>query len=93
MTATRYSHPWINTNIKRVIRQQIRAYSEAKKTQKKRDLYRFKRLQQEAKYLQQEAKYLIRLHGRNSKCGLYIVANACVSTHLVKTVTPLLIGK
>jgi hypothetical protein len=51
MTAARYSHPWINTNIKRALRRKRRAHSKAKKTQKKKDSDRYKRLQHEARYL------------------------------------------
>ena len=45
-TAARYSNPWINTFIRKAIRRK----QKARKTGKKRDIDRYKRLQAEVKY-------------------------------------------
>ncbi|KAL8610900.1 hypothetical protein ACOMHN_056755 [Nucella lapillus] len=45
----RYSYPWIDTSLRRAIRRKQRAHTKARKTGKKRDQDRYKRLQQEVK--------------------------------------------
>lgn len=50
MSASRYSHPWMNTDIRRAIRRKQRAHKKARKTGKKRDRDRYRRLQQEVKF-------------------------------------------
>ena len=50
MTANRHSHPWINTTIRRAIRRKQRAFKKSRLTGKKRDLDRYKKLQQEVKF-------------------------------------------
>ncbi|CAG2226442.1 unnamed protein product [Mytilus edulis] len=47
MTTTKFTHPWINTNIKRLIRRKNKAYKKSRKTKKKRDRDRYKYLQQQ----------------------------------------------
>ena len=49
-TAARYSNPWINTLIRKAIQRKQRAHKKARKTGKKRDINRYKRLQAEVKY-------------------------------------------
>ncbi|KAL8589391.1 hypothetical protein ACOMHN_021543 [Nucella lapillus] len=48
-TQGRYSYPWIDTSVRRAIRRKQRAHTKARKTGKKRDQDRYKRLQQEVK--------------------------------------------
>ncbi|KAL8614267.1 hypothetical protein ACOMHN_007605 [Nucella lapillus] len=48
-TQGRYSYPWIDTSLRRAIRRKQRAHTKARKTGKKRDQDRYKRLQQEVK--------------------------------------------
>ncbi|CAG2253343.1 unnamed protein product [Mytilus edulis] len=47
MTTTKFTRPWINTNIKRLIRRKQKAYKKSRKTRKKRDRDRYKYLQQQ----------------------------------------------
>ena len=60
MSSNRHSHPWMNSQIKRSIRRKQRAHKKAKRTRKKRDYDRYKKLQQEVKFHIREAhkKYL-----------------------------------
>ena len=44
MTQGRHTHPWMNTAIRRKINQKQKAHKKARKTKKKRDQDRFKRL-------------------------------------------------
>jgi hypothetical protein len=44
------SHPWINTTISRKINWKQKAHKKARKTKKKRNVDRYKRLQQEVQY-------------------------------------------
>ncbi|KAL8590830.1 hypothetical protein ACOMHN_052181 [Nucella lapillus] len=48
-TQGRYSYPWIDTSLRRAIRRKQRAHTKARKTGKKRNQDRYKRLQQEVK--------------------------------------------
>ncbi|KAL8623448.1 hypothetical protein ACOMHN_058893 [Nucella lapillus] len=48
-TQGRYSYPWIDTSLRRAIRRKQRAHTKSRKTGKKRDQDRYKRLQQEVK--------------------------------------------
>ena len=50
MTTSRFTHPWINTEIKRLIRRKRRAYLKARGTNKKRDRDRYKKLQQQTQW-------------------------------------------
>lgn len=50
MSSNRHSHPWINTAIKKDIRRKQRAHKKAKESRKKKDLDRYKKLQQEVKF-------------------------------------------
>ena len=50
ITPPRYSNPWINTLVHRAIPRKQRAYKKARKTGKKKDVDRYKRLQAQAKY-------------------------------------------
>jgi hypothetical protein len=50
MTQGRHTHPWINTTIRRKINRKQKAHKKARKTKKKRDVDRYKRLQQEVQY-------------------------------------------
>jgi hypothetical protein len=54
------THPWINTTIRRKINRKQKAHKEARKTKKKRDVDRYKRLQQEVQYEVRQAnkKYM-----------------------------------
>ena len=47
LTSTRYTHPWVNTNLRRLMRRKQRADRKAKQTGQPRDWVRFKRLQAE----------------------------------------------
>ena len=47
MTQSRYTHPWMNRKIRRLIRRKQRAYTKSRRTGKKRDQDRYKRLQSE----------------------------------------------
>jgi hypothetical protein len=47
MTRARHTHPWMNTTIRRKTIQKHRAHEKARRTKKKRDRDRYKRLQQE----------------------------------------------
>ena len=47
MTQGRHTHPWMNTAIRRKINQKQKAHKKARKTKKKRDPDRYKRLRQE----------------------------------------------
>lgn len=49
-TAARHSDPWITTSIRRTIRRKQRAHNKARKTGKKRDQDRYKRLQTETRF-------------------------------------------
>ena len=51
MTSPRHSHPWINTEIRRAIRRKQRAHAKARKSKKKKDIDRYKRLQKEVKFM------------------------------------------
>jgi hypothetical protein len=44
------THPWINTNIRRRIGQKQRAHKKARKTKKKKDMDRYKRLKQKIQW-------------------------------------------
>ena len=55
MTANRHSHPWINTTIRRSIRRKQRAHKQAKSTGIKKDMDRYKKLQEEVKFHIREA--------------------------------------
>ena len=46
----RNNNPWINTSIRKGIRRKQRAHKKARKTGKKRDIDRYKRLQAEVKF-------------------------------------------
>ena len=46
MTRARHTHPWMNTKVRRKISQKHRAHAKARRTKKKRDRDRYKRLQQ-----------------------------------------------
>ena len=48
MTRSRHTNPWVNTEIKRVIRRKQRAHRKARPTNAKRDTGRYKCLQREA---------------------------------------------
>ena len=48
-TPSRHSHPWIDTTIRRAIRRKQRAHTKARKSGKKRDQDRYKRLQDDVK--------------------------------------------
>ena len=50
LTLARNTHPWINTSIRRSIKRKQRAYRKARKTNKKRDRDRYKRLQHEVQW-------------------------------------------
>jgi hypothetical protein len=50
-SAARYSHPWTDTEIRRAIRRKQRAHAKAKRTKKKRDTDRYKRLQHKVKHM------------------------------------------
>lgn len=50
MSASRHSHPWMNTTIRRSIRRKQRAHRKARRTGKKRDMDRYKSMQQEVKF-------------------------------------------
>jgi hypothetical protein len=47
MTRARHTHPWINTKVRRKISLKNREHAKARRTKKKRDRDRYKRLQQE----------------------------------------------
>ena len=47
LTSTRHTHPWVNTNLRRLMRRKQRAHRKAKQTGQPRDWERFKRLQAE----------------------------------------------
>ena len=51
LTASRHTHPWINTEIRRAIRRKQRAHAKARKSKKKKDHDRYKRLQKEVKFM------------------------------------------
>ena len=51
MTQARYTHPWMNRKIRLLIRRKKRAYRKARRTGKKRDNDRYKRLQSEVQLL------------------------------------------
>jgi len=55
-TTSKYTNPWMNTNIRRLIRRKQRAFSKAKSTHTKRDRDRYKRLQQEVPELPQSIR-------------------------------------
>ena len=50
MTTSRHTNPWMNTEIKRVIRRKQRAHRKARRTNAKRDTDRYKCLQREVQY-------------------------------------------
>ncbi|CAG2253425.1 E1BAP5 [Mytilus edulis] len=50
MTQGRHTHPWMNTAIRRKINQKQKAHKKARKTKKKRDQDRYKRLRQEVQW-------------------------------------------
>ena len=50
MTSTRYTNPWMNTTIKRLIKRKQMALRTAKKSKLKRNTDRYKRLQKEVQY-------------------------------------------
>ena len=50
MTTSRYTNPWMNSDIKRAIRRKQRAYRKARLTKKKQDKDRYKRLQREVQF-------------------------------------------
>ena len=60
MTQGRHTHPWINTTIRQKINRKQKAHKKARKTKKKRDVDRYKRLQQEVQYEVRQAnkKYM-----------------------------------
>ncbi|CAC5392977.1 unnamed protein product [Mytilus coruscus] len=60
MSQGRHTHPWINTTIRRKINQKNKAHRKARKTNKKRDMDRYKRLKQEAQWEVRQAnkKYM-----------------------------------
>ena len=47
MTRARHTHPWMNTKVRRKINQKHRAHAKARRTKKKRNRDRYKRIQQE----------------------------------------------
>ena len=47
LTSTRHTHPWVNTNLRRLMRRKQRAHRKAKQTGQPRDWERFKRVQAE----------------------------------------------
>nr|XP_054765722.1 uncharacterized protein LOC129272629 [Lytechinus pictus] len=49
MSSTRYSQPWINSNIKRLSRRKKRSYKKARMTKNNHDFLRYKQLQKECK--------------------------------------------
>ena len=49
-TPARHSNPWINTSIRRAIRRKQRAHKKARRTGKKRDADRYRRLQAEVRF-------------------------------------------
>ena len=56
MTQGRHTYPWINTTIRRKINWKQKAHKKARKTKKKRDIDRYKRLKQEVQYEVRQAK-------------------------------------
>ena len=50
MTTSRYTNPWMNSEIKRAIRRKQRAYRKARLTKKKQAKDRYKRLQREVQF-------------------------------------------
>jgi hypothetical protein len=50
LTQGRHTHPWINTTIRRRIGQKQRAHKKARKTKKKKDMDRYKRLKQKVQW-------------------------------------------
>ena len=60
MTQGWHTHPWINTTIRRKINRKQKAHKKARKTKKKRDIDRYKRLKQEVQYEVRQAnkKYM-----------------------------------
>ena len=50
ITTSRHTNPWMNTEIKRIIRRKQRACRKGRRTNAKRDLDRYKRLQREVQY-------------------------------------------
>ena len=45
MTSTRQTHPWVNTNLQRLMRRKLRAHQKAKRSKQARDWERYKKLQ------------------------------------------------
>ena len=50
MTTSRHTNPWMNTEIRRLIRRKQRAHRKARQTKTKRDNDRYKRLQRDVQY-------------------------------------------
>ena len=50
MTTSRHINPWVNIDMKRLMRRKQRAYRKGRRTNAKRDLDRYKRLQREVQY-------------------------------------------
>ena len=48
MTSARRTHPWVNTNLRKLMRKKQRAHLLAKRTRQARDWNRYKKLQAEA---------------------------------------------
>ena len=48
MSSTRRTHPWVNTNLRKLMRKKQRAHRLAKRTRQARDWNRYKKLQAEA---------------------------------------------
>lgn len=61
MSSSRFSNPWMNTDIRRATRRKQRAHTKSRKTKKKRDIKRYERLQKEVKSMINEAhkQYLV----------------------------------
>ena len=61
MTTSRITHPWMNTEIKRFICRKQRAHKKARRSNQKRDLDRYKRIQKEVQYQIRKGnkKYLV----------------------------------
>ena len=51
LSSPRFTNPWINTEIRRAIRRKQRAHSKARRTKKKKDTDRYRRLQREVKHM------------------------------------------
>ena len=51
LTPARFTNPWINTEIRRAIRRKQRAHTKCRRSKKKKDIDRYKKLQKEVKFM------------------------------------------